>query len=273
LKTLGVLAAGYVLLVGGLWAGQRHLIFFPSRNSPPPVTEFLPTGSDIVLHTKDGLELDAWWVAPAPGVPDRGQAVLFAPGNGGNRGGRTVFAQNLADQGFHVLLMDYRGYGGNPGTPSADGLHLDALAAQQAIVDRGFEPGSIIYFGESLGTGVVSRLASEVPPGAIVLRSPFTTLADVAASQFRIVPPSLLTAIMRDHFDVVNNIAASAIPTTVVYGTADTTVPTKLSMEVADRAGNLFERLVIEGAGHNDAVWASGQITDAVVRIGDAIRP
>jgi pimeloyl-ACP methyl ester carboxylesterase len=272
IKVIGILSAGYALLLAGLWAGQRHLIFFPNRNAPPSVNSLLPTGSEIVLHTADGLELNAWWVAPTSRVPERAQAVLFAPGNGGNRGGRTVFAQNLADRGFHVLLLDYRGYGGNPGTPSAEGLHLDVLAAQQALIGKGFEPSSIIYFGESLGTGVVSRLANEAAPGAIVLRSPFTTLADVAALQVPIVPSSWLNVIMRDQLDVVNNLAVNDIPTTAIYGTADTTVPTRLSTEVANRAGNLFEHMVIPGAGHNDAVWASGQIADAVVRIADAIR-
>ena len=203
-------------------------------------------------------------------MTDRGQ-VVFALGNGGNRGGRTVFAQNLADRGFHVLLMDYRGYGGNPGTPSADGLNNDALAAQQAIAALGFAPENTIFFGESLGTGVVSRLATQVKPGAIVLRSPFTTLSDVASGQFRIVPAQLINAILRDHYDVVGNLAASTIPVTVIYGSADNVVPTRLSSIVADQAGNLIERIVIEGANHNDAVWASPQIADAVVRIADSI--
>jgi len=56
---LGAVAAGYGLLIAGLWAGQRHLINFPNRNTPPSVSMFLPTGSDIVLQTSDGLELNA----------------------------------------------------------------------------------------------------------------------------------------------------------------------------------------------------------------------
>jgi len=263
------LGAAYAVLLVGLWAGQRHLIYFPNTRTPPPVAEFLPTGSDLTLHTADGLDLDAWWVTPTG--PDRHQAVLFAPGNGGNRGGRTIFAQLLADRGFHVLLMDYRGYGGNPGRPSSDGLRLDALAAQAALVEQGFGPQDTIYFGESLGTGVVSRLATEVPPAAIVLRSPFTSLADTAAHQFRVVPAPLIDAILRDHYYVQRYLSTIDVPVTVIYGTADSVVPTNQSATVADTAGNLFERVEIPGADHNDAVMFSPEVADAVVRLADSV--
>ena len=86
-------------------------------------------------------------------------AVLVAPGNGGNRLGRADLAEELRRRGLAVLLMDYRGYGGNPGDPSEDGLARDAVAAAEALEDLGFPPERTIYFGESLGTGVVARAA------------------------------------------------------------------------------------------------------------------
>ena len=101
-------------------------------------------------------------------------AVLFAPGNGGNRAGRAGLAEELSDRGLAVLLMDYRGYGGNPGSPSEDGLAADADAAVAALQELGYPPQRTIYLGESLGSGVVAALQERRPPAGIVLRSPFT---------------------------------------------------------------------------------------------------
>ncbi len=103
-------------------------------------------------------------------------AVLVAPGNAGNREGRAGLAEELSRRGLAVLLMDYRGYGGNPGSPSEDGLAADADAAAEALKELGYPAQRTIYFGESLGTGVVAALQSRHPPAGMVLRSPFTDL-------------------------------------------------------------------------------------------------
>ena len=70
-----------------LWALQRHLIYFPDSTLVPPATEVIAGARDVTLHTSDGLELGAWFV-PADPTNDTGMAVLYAPGNGGNREGR-----------------------------------------------------------------------------------------------------------------------------------------------------------------------------------------
>jgi len=119
--------------VGMLWALQRQLIYFPDASPVSPAADVIPGSRDVTLHTADGLELGAWFL-PAAGGEDTGMAVMFAPGNGGNRAGRATFAEALSRRGFAVLLMDYRGYGGNPGTPSQAGLTADAKAAVQALV-------------------------------------------------------------------------------------------------------------------------------------------
>ena len=94
----------------------------------------------------------------------RRMAVLVAPGNGGNRAGRAGLAEELSRRGLAVLLMDYRGYGGNPGSPSEEGLAADAVAAIEALAELGYPPERTIYFGESLGSGVVAALQARRPP-------------------------------------------------------------------------------------------------------------
>lgn len=256
-----------VSLVALLWALQRQLIYVPDPTPVPPAADAIASARDVTLRTADGLELGAWFV-PASAPADTGMAVLVAPGNGGNREGRAGLAEELADRGFAVLLVDYRGYGGNPGTPSEEGLAADADAAAQALQDLGFPAHRTVYFGESLGTGVVAALQARRPPAGIVLRSPFTELVDVAAHHFPGMP---VEALLRDRFPVTEHLATSDVPVTVIYGDRDTVIPPELSARVADQAICLVERMVIKDADHNDPVMFGPEVADAVVRLGSII--
>jgi fermentation-respiration switch protein FrsA (DUF1100 family) len=247
-----------------LWALQRQLIFFPDTMAVPPAAQVIDGAQDVTLSTADGLELDAWFVpaAPTAGQEDRGLAVLLAPGNGGNRLGRAPLAERLSERGFAVLLMDYRGYGGNPGSPSEQGIVLDADAAVVALTGLGYPPARTVYLGESLGTGVVAALARRAPPAAMVLRSPFTDLADVGSHHYPWLPVRLL---LTDRFDVVENVRKTDVPVVVVYGDEDSVVPARLSAAVADAAPRLVAEVVLEGVDHNDPVMFGEPVVEAVV--------
>ena len=263
----GVLTVALVtgVLMGILWTFQRQLIYYPDPSAVPPAADVIAGARDVTLRTSDGLALGAWFVpAPAEPRPVDDIAVLFAPGNGGNRLGRADFAVELQRRGFAVLLMDYRGYGGNPGSPSESGLAADALAAVDALEELGYPPERTIYFGESLGTGVVATLQQVCPPAGVVLRSPFTELADVGSHHYPWLPVRLL---LRDTYPVKELVRVSEVPTTVIYGDRDRVVPTRQSAGVADGARSLFEEVVLRGADHNDSVMFGAQVADAVQRL------
>lgn len=147
---LSVIVGINALLAALLWFGQRSLIYHPDRSDPGFASAVFEAGSDITLSTDDGLTLRAWRVDPRE---PNGMAALYLPGNGGNRLGRATIGQGLADEGFTVLLLDYRGYGANPGSTSEEGLLNDARAAAGNLADVGFHSGRAVYVGESIGTG------------------------------------------------------------------------------------------------------------------------
>jgi hypothetical protein len=245
-----------------LWLGQRRLIYFPDREPPEPVAN----AREATLQTSDGLRLTAWLVAPA--AADRRLAVLVAPGNAGNRGDRIPLAEALASAGLTVLLLDYRGYGANPGRPTEVGLARDARAGLTYLGDQGYGPERIIYFGESLGAAVVVDLAGERAPAGLVLRSPFVDLASVAAHHYPWLP---VRALLRDRFRLADTIERIAVPTTVIYGSADSVVPPGQSREVADRGGGVVRVVVVDGADHNDPALAYGAPIDAVLELAGRI--
>jgi pimeloyl-ACP methyl ester carboxylesterase len=250
-------------MVAMVWALQRQLIYFPDPTQVAAADDVIPGAHDVTLHTADGLELGAWFV-PAAGPVDTRMVVLVAPGNGGNRAGRAGLAEELSGRGLAVLLMDYRGYGGNPGAPSEDGLAADADAAVKALTDLGYPAQRTLFFGESLGSGVVAALQARHPPAGIVLRSPFTDLVDVAAHHYPWMP---VRTLLRDRFPVLDHLATSDVPVTVIYGDRDSVVPTVLSARVADHAPALSERVVLADADHNDPVMFGPRVAAAVARL------
>jgi fermentation-respiration switch protein FrsA (DUF1100 family) len=263
LATLAVV----VLLLALLWGFQRKLVYFPAAGPVPSASTVLTGGQDVELETADGLRLGAWFV-PARGS-DGGFTVLVANGNGGNRSHRAALADALSARGFSVLLFDYRGYGGNPGSPAEDGLALDVRAAREHLVSaRGVPDERLLYFGESLGAAVVVELAAEHPPARLLLRSPFGDLASVGREHYPLLPVGLL---LRDRYPLADQLRELQVPVTVVYGSADSIVPPEQSRAVATAAPRLLDVVEVAGADHNDRALLDGdELVDAVVRLSRA---
>ncbi|NMH93200.1 alpha/beta fold hydrolase [Pseudonocardia bannensis] len=243
------------------WGFQRRLIYLPGGDVPPVAT-VLPGAREVAVETEDGLTLRAW-LLPASG-PDRDRTVLFAPGNAGTRADRAPLAQRLAADGYGVLLLDYRGYGGNPGSPTEEGLAADARAAHRYLVDHhGLAPEQVLLLGESLGAAVATRLATERPVGGLVLRSPFTSLADVAVLHYPFLP---VRALLRDRYEVRERLRDVRVPVAVVLGEHDEIVPAEQSRAVASAAPSPRGTLEVRGAGHNDPRLGGGEALVSAVR-------
>lgn len=247
-----------LVVVGGIWLLQRRLIYFPTRGVPP-VSEQLPGWEEASYETADGLTLHGWFTPPPEGEP----VVVVFTGNAGNRSDRALLGARLATEGFGVLLFDYRGYGDNPGHPTAAGLALDARAAVEWVRQRAPEH-DLVYFGESLGAAVAIELAVSDPPVALVLRSPFTSLADMAAAHYRFLP---VKALLRDKYPSLERIGGVATATLVIAGAGDTIVPIDQSRAIFEAAPHPKELVIIAEADHNDLPLVAGlEVVEATVR-------
>jgi fermentation-respiration switch protein FrsA (DUF1100 family) len=248
-----LLAAALGLAV--LWWTQRSLMYFPSGGPVRPAGQVIAGAEDVELATRDGLRLGAWFV-PGNGAPPR-PAVLVANGNAGDRSDRAPLARALANAGYSVLLFDYRGYGGNPGSPTEEGLLDDARAAADHLRDRpDVDPARIAYLGESLGSGVMTALAVERSPSALILRSPFTSFAEVGSHHYPLLPVALF---VRDRYPIVDQIASVRAPVLTIAGDADEIVPLRFSRAVHEKAAEPKRLVVIEGVGHNDPELLAGE--------------
>lgn len=254
LRVLLALVVGWLVVTVLAAVLQRSLIYLPSGTAPSPP----PGVEEVTFTTVDALTLTAWFV-PAAGVPV--STVLVAPGNAGHRGMRLPLADGLAARGHQVLLLEYRGYGSNPGRPSETGLVADAQAARTYLDARpDVDPTRVVYLGESLGTGVLAALAVDAPPLALVLRSPFTELADVGRAAYPFLP---VRTLLRDRFPTREQLTQVDVPVLVVAGDADRIIPPALSREVAEVSGAALT--LIAGADHNDRALLDGdRYLDAV---------
>ena len=116
-----MLLAAYAALVGGLYLFQRQLLYLPDRTRPELAGLAELGVREVTLSTDDGLSLFSWYLPARPGRP----VIAYFHGNGGHIGYRAERLLRFAREGYGVLMAEYRGYGGNPGTPSEAGFYAD----------------------------------------------------------------------------------------------------------------------------------------------------
>jgi fermentation-respiration switch protein FrsA (DUF1100 family) len=251
-----------VSILALIWTQQRRLIYFPTHDVPAADAIAGTHVEPVTFETTDGLTLNGWFFAAAG--PSRRITVVVFNGNAGNRSHRLPLAAALHRYGLQVLLVDYRGYGGNPGTPSQAGLAMDSRGAWAYLTNRpDVDPSRLVYFGESLGTAVAVDLAVEHPPAALVLRSPFTSMSDIGQYHYPFLPVRLL---LRDRFAPIEQIPQSRAPMLVIAGGRDRIVPVESSRRVYEAATSLKRFLLIPEADHNDyELFAGDEMIDAIV--------
>jgi fermentation-respiration switch protein FrsA (DUF1100 family) len=263
-----VLSLAVLALLVVLWSAQRGMLYFPDGRAVPAASSVLEGGEDVAFPTEDGLRLSGWL------VPSRGPtvaAVLVLNGNAGNRSDRAPLAAALSREGFAVLLFDYRGYGRNTGEPTEVGLLRDARAAAAYLATRA-GGARIAYLGESLGAAVAVALAAERPPLALVLRSPFTSLADIGAHHYPYLPVHPL--LLHDTYPSIERIGAVRAPVLVIAGERDRIVPPTFSRRLYEAAAEPKRYVLVPGADHNDRELLAGEnvVAEMARFIRDAAR-
>ena len=234
----------YLAILSCLYLFQRQLLYLPDRGPPAPAE--MPIGArEVALTTEDGLVLLAWYMPPGAGQP----VIVYLHGNGGSIAHRADRMRFFAERGDGVLLVEYRGYGGNPGSPSEAGLYADGRAALAFLDQQGIAGRRLVLYGESLGSAVAARLAAEREIGALVLESPFTSIAAVAQYHYPYIPAAWL---IWDRFDAQAHIAAVRAPILMLQGGADQVVPARFGRALYDAAPEPKEVWFAADAGHEN---------------------
>lgn len=229
-----------------LYTQQRRLIF-PAPASYPQAP---PPGFRLVhTQTDDKLRLAAFYRAAAPSK----RTILFFHGNGDNLLGAIEATRGVAANGTGLMLVEYRGYGGNPGSPSEVGFYRDGEAAIRWLGGAGVAPRDIVVVGNSVGSGPATEMARRHDVAALVLVSGFSSLPETVQSQVP-VPQWLV----RDRFENAAKLARVKAPVFLMHGDADTLVkPDNLARLVRARPDATVAR--VAGVGHELAYTALAQ--------------
>jgi len=241
----GILVLGYVAIVVALFFYQRQLLYFPDPRRPQ-LGDLAALGvREVQIVTADGLSLLGWYRPPEEGRP----VILYFHGNGGHIGYRAERVRRFAEGGFGLLTPEYRGYGGNPGSPSEAGLFADGTAALEFLSSERIDPRRLVLYGESLGSGIAVYLAAQHEVAAVILEAPYTSIAAVAQYHYPFVPVALL---LRDHFNSLSRIGRVKAPVLIVHGGRDPVVPARFSKALYAAAPEPKEIWFAADAGHED---------------------
>ncbi len=242
----------YAAVLAALFFAQRSLLYpGAGRDGPlPAVAAGLGGFQDVALTTSDGERLVGWWKPPEPGKA----LVVYFHGNGGSLRNRRARAEALAGKGRGVLLVSYRGYSGSSGAPTEEGLRIDARTTYDWAA-RAVEPARIVLYGESLGTGVAVRLATERSVGGLILDAPYTSAAEVAAGTYWYVPVSWL---MQDQYRSIDIIGRVKAPVLVMHGDQDRIIPFAFGERLFAAAPEPKRFLRLPGVGHTRVLESGG---------------
>lgn len=264
----------YAGIIAALYFFQHTLIFRDGSGRPdlaktalamqqiaiPAVADDTCWRLDAVGCAGARINLLAWYAPPPqPDAP----TILYLHGNGGHIGLRRGIARQFLDAGFGLLMLEYRGYGGNAGSASPDGLALDAEAAWNFLRAERIEPEKIFIYGESIGGAVAIQMLHDrapIQPAGLILYAPFTTLQDVVTSLYPWLPVKWL---LRYEFDSIGKIAALRAPLLVMHGGQDKFVPTRMGEAIFNAARSPKELWIEPNANHY-TLWEMGAVSRAI---------
>jgi fermentation-respiration switch protein FrsA (DUF1100 family) len=237
----------YAGLLALLYVKQRGIVFRPDIARADLVAAGLAEQmTEIEIKTGDGLTLHSWW---APACRSDGRVIVYFHGNAGHRGGRAERIRDYLAAGYGVLLVGYRGYGGNPGILSEAGIYEDARANLAFLAAQRVRLEQTVLFGESLGTAVATEMALQHSVLALVLEAPLASILHSARARY---PLFAFDWLVRDKFDSLSKIRKVKVPLLIVHGERDKTTAVKFGRMLHAAANEPKLGVFLPEADHNN---------------------
>lgn len=238
----------YLFLLLLLYIFQRQFLYFPDQSSP--TASYLDQMAVEAVIIRSGPDGDLRSIWREPEAADSPVMLLFH-GNAGSHYHRIPIYQALAQNGAAVLGVGYPGYGGNAGTPSETELFQAAQANYDWLIHKGIKPGRIIIIGESLGSGVAARLASQNAAAGLIMIAAHSGMDEMAQRQFPVFPVRWL---IKDRYPTLDYIDRVDMPLIWIHGTRDELISFATGQRLFDAARDPKAAYPIKNAGHND-LW------------------
>ena len=205
-----------VLIV--LFIFQRNLMYHPNENNY--FGDKLEVEIEKVnITTSDNINLLGWFHNKDL---KKFKTIVYFHGNAGKLDNRIYKLNYFKNLDVNFLIIAWRGFSGNKGKPSEDGLYEDGKSTIEWLKNLGVTEKDIIIYGESLGTGIATEIAQNNKFAGLILETPFTSMIEAAKNFYPYIPVGLL---LKDKYRNDKKIKNINIPLLVMHGEADQIVP------------------------------------------------
>jgi len=219
----------YFFILISTYVFQRNLLYHPTENNYSG-DQILVSIEKVKINTQDGIELMSWYHNKNV---NNYKTILFLHGNAGSLENRIHKINHFKDMNVNFLLVAWRGFSGNKGTPTEKGLYEDAESAVRWLKSKGVRENNIIVYGESLGTGVATEIAQNKNFAGIILESPFTSMIDAGKDKYPYLPVRLL---LKDRYESNKKIKNINSPILIMHGKVDNIVPFHMGKKMYELA-------------------------------------
>ena len=219
----------YSFVLVFLYFYQRNLLYHPNENnySDDKITVNI---EKVNIKTSDNINLLGWYHEKNL---KEFKTLIFFHGNAGSLENRIHKLNHFKDMNVNFLIIAWRGFSGNSGEPSENGLYKDGKSAIDWLIKKDISEQKLILYGESLGTGVAVHLAQNRNFSGVILETPFTSMIDAAKTFYPYIPVKLL---LKDKFENYKKIKNINSPILIMHGEADQIVPFSMGKKLYEIA-------------------------------------
>jgi fermentation-respiration switch protein FrsA (DUF1100 family) len=236
----------YVVICLGACTFQRSLLYHPQYDTPPPSRYGMPDHvNEVTIESNNKTRIAAWYAPAKEGK----HTFIYFHGNGGHLGYNFERYKVLLANDYGLLAIDYQGYGKSEGSPTEVNLTADAVASVEFLKSKNIAEKDIILYGQSLGSGLAVKMAKKYDVALLALEAPYSTIADVAAGIYPMLPVKLL---LIDTFDSMAIIADVNTPFIRFHGKKDNVVPIEFGNKLFAKAREPKKDIILENTGHNN---------------------
>ncbi len=214
---IGILVV-YISVLIVLFIFQRNLMYLPNENNyfgDKLEVEI----KKVKITTSDNINLLGWFHNKDL---KKFKTIVYFHGNAGKLDNRIYKLNYFKNMDVNFLIIAWRGFSGNKGKPSEEGLYEDGKSTIEWLKNLGVTEKDIIIYGESLGTGIATEIAQNNNFAGLILETPFTSMIEAAKNFYPYIPVGLL---LKDKYKNDKKMKNINIPLLVMHGEADQIVP------------------------------------------------
>ncbi len=249
-KFLTLCISLYLGAFAALWFGRFAAIYPFDPTHVTPTNAGVPAMQEHEFQSFDKTKLIVWTKQARGNQP----TIVYFHGNAGNLAVRAQRFDRMIQRGYGIIAMAYRGSSGSQGSPSQEKITNDSRYLIENLNNLGFgKPAKLIYYGESLGTGVATQLTLTHPPSALTLEAPFTSITDLATKQFPIFP---IRQILDQEWNNLDAIRKIDVPLLILHGKEDKVIPFSHGQAILNASSSSQKALKIMNDTSHHNIWS-----------------